>query len=153
MIGDPSLNILDSAQGTLQMLSIQRILESHITTYLLGRTDQWEASASRRILNPAVAYLSNLPPYQGDSIHAFACMVGGLIILSTAAALLLPNGPEVTLSDLAARLKASRVKASFWGNGEPLSAASVSEVRVDVMEGSYDRPIRRSYWENECTLS
>ena len=104
-------------------------------------------------LNPAVACLSNLPPYQGDSIYAFACMIGGLIILSTAAALLLPNGPEVTLLDLVARLKAARVKVSFWDNWEPLSAANVLEVRLNAMEGSYDRAIRRSYWEAECTLS
>jgi hypothetical protein len=153
MIGDPTSNTLDCVQETFQMLSIQRIWASHVTTYLLGRTYEWEASAVRRILDPAVAYLSNLPPYQGDSIYAFACMVVGLLSLSTAAALLLPNGPEVTLFDLAARLKAVGVKASFWRNGEPLSAANVLAVRLDAREGSYDRAIRRSYWEFECTLS
>jgi hypothetical protein len=153
MIGNPTSNILDWVKATFQMLSIHRIWESHITTYLLGRTDEWEASAARRILNPAVACLSNLPPYEGNSIYAFAGMIGGIIIFSTAAALLLPNGPEVTLLDLAARLKAVGVKASFWRNGEPLSAANVLAVRLDAREGSYDRAIRRSYWEFECTLS
>jgi hypothetical protein len=147
MIGNPTSNILDCVQETFQMLSIQRIWESQVTT------DEWEASAARRVLNPVVACLSNLPPYQGDSVYTFACMVGGLIILGTAAALLLPNGPEVTLLDLAARLKARRVKVSFWGNGEPLSAANVLELRLDAVKGSYDRAIRRSYWEDECTLS
>jgi hypothetical protein len=153
MIGNPTSNILDWVKATFRMLSIHRIWESHITTYLLGRTDEWEASAARRILNPAVACLSNLPPYEGNSIYAFAGMIGGIIILSTAAALLLPNGPEVTLLDLAARLRAVRVKATFWGNREPLSAANMLEICVDAMERLYDRDIRRSYCEDECTLS
>jgi hypothetical protein len=116
------------------MSSIQRIWESHVTTYLLDSTDEWEASAARRVLTPAVACLRNLPPYQGNSFYAFVCTVGGLIILSTAAALLLPNDSEVPPLDLAARLKAVRVKI-FGVVREPLSAAYMLEVRLGAMDG------------------
>jgi hypothetical protein len=153
MIGDPTSNILDCIEKTFQMSSIQRIWESHVTTYLLDSTDEWEASAARRVLTPAVACLRNLPPYQGNSFYAFVCTVGGLIILSMAAALLLPNDSEVPPLDLAARLKAVRVKI-FWGNeGTSISGKHVGSSPWRYGWGHNDRAVRRSYWEDECTLS
>jgi hypothetical protein len=42
----------------------------------------------------------------GHAMFTFDCMAAGFIILSTAAALLLPAGLDVTLSDVAQRLQA-----------------------------------------------
>lgn len=75
--------------------------------YFLGGMDELEDSAAHRVLNPILACLSNLPSTEGHPMFAFVCIAGGFIILSTAVALLLPGGPEVTLSDVAQRLQAA----------------------------------------------
>jgi hypothetical protein len=46
-----------------------------------------------------------LPPIVGGSMFTFACIAGGLIIASTVFALIVPSGPEVTLSDIARRME------------------------------------------------
>ena len=38
-------------------------------------------------------------------MFTFACIAGGLIVASTVFALLVPSGPEVTLSDIARRME------------------------------------------------
>ncbi len=73
--------------------------------YLLLGMDEWEDSAARRVLNPILASMNNLPSCGAHSTFVFICIISGVIILSTAVALLLPAGPEVTLSDIAQRLQ------------------------------------------------
>jgi hypothetical protein len=46
-----------------------------------------------------------LPPILGGSMFTFACIAGGLIIASTVFALIVPSGPEVTLSDIARQME------------------------------------------------
>jgi hypothetical protein len=38
-------------------------------------------------------------------MFTFACIAGGLIVASTVFALIVPSGPEVTLSDIARRME------------------------------------------------
>ena len=38
-------------------------------------------------------------------MFTFACIAGGLIVASTVFALLVPSGPEVTLSDIARQME------------------------------------------------
>ena len=46
-----------------------------------------------------------LPPIIGGPVVTFAFIVGGLIIVCTVFALLVPSGPVVTLSDIARRME------------------------------------------------
>jgi len=66
--------------------------------------DQWEAPASRRVPNPVVACLSNLSSLGGRAMFS-AALPRVSCIFSTAAALLLPAGLDVTLSDAAHQLR------------------------------------------------
>ncbi|MCU1248787.1 MAG: hypothetical protein JWQ49_1816 [Edaphobacter sp.] len=115
MIDEPTSNILDCVQETSQKVSIRHIWESHVTTYLLDIAEEWEASAPRRVLKSTAACLSNLPPHQAHSVYASAFMVCRILIFSTATALFLSNGPDVTPLGLLARLKAVCANVSFLG--------------------------------------
>ena len=51
-------------------------------------------------------------------MFAFACIAGGLIVACTVFALLVPLGPEVTLSDIARQMETMRRSQSITSSGE-----------------------------------
>src|ERR1700677_2928592 len=71
-----------------------------------------------------------LPPIIRGPMFAFACIAGGFIVACTVFALLVPSGPEVTLSDIARQLEAmhgSQPKTSS-GMGCPKTGAKLESL-------------------------
>ena len=84
-------------------------------------------SATRAVLG--IVCLA-LPPIVRGPMFAFARIAGGLIVACTVFALLVPLGPEVTLSDIARQLEAmhrSQPKTSS-GMGCPKTGAKLESL-------------------------
>ncbi len=67
-------------------------------------------------------------------MFAFACIAGGFIVACTVFALLVPAGPEVTLSDIARQLETMHRSQSMTG-AEPGSLETVIEKRNRLRPG------------------
>jgi hypothetical protein len=66
---------------------------------------------------PASVICLALPPIIRGAMFVFACIAGGLIVGCTVFALLVPSGPEVTLSDIARQMEAVHRSQSITSSG------------------------------------
>ena len=64
-------------------------------------------------------------------MFTFACIAGGLIVASTVFALLLPSGPEVTLSDLARQMETMH------------RSQSITKLDMECVENERDAKVSR----------
>jgi hypothetical protein len=75
------------------------------------------------VVSGSVATLSvihfALSPIIRGPMFAFACIAGGLIVVCSVFALLVPSGPEVTLSDIARQMETMHRSGSIRGSGIP----------------------------------
>jgi hypothetical protein len=62
-------------------------------------------------------------------MFTFACIAGGLIIASTVFALIVPSGPEVTLSDIARQIETKR-RSSPRANIDIAGSAKKREAKL-----------------------